>query len=632
MGETGKRGRSHRDSDRDKKDQKRRATDRDDRNEGELVVYRIICPDGVIGSVIGKSGKVINSIRQDTRAKIKVVDPFPGSKNRVILIYYHVREKQDVDVEGEFNDMEPLCPAQDALLKVQEAIAGAINASNDNNNNIDNKKYRDKEECQILVPASQTSSIIGKSGSIIKRLRNITKAAIKVIPRDASDPSHSCALDFDNFVVISGEPESVKRALFAVSSIIYKFQPKEAIPLDTNVPEPPPTIIIPSDFPIYAHNGIYTSVESLLPSRSVPSVISSATLPELPRYSDERGTWPSTYSSALPVGAGYGGSSRSEEFVVRILCPRSVIGRVIGKGGSSIKGIRQASGARIDVDDAKHERDECIITITSTESSDDVISKAVEAVLMLQEKMADEDVGTLTIRLLVPTKVIDCLLGRGSYVINEIRKRSKAEIRISRVMKPKYTDMDDELIEVMGEVDKVRDALLAIVMRLRDDVLNDRERYFSNSYGGSSVYSAGTSLTVPSALPSAVPMNPYAYEPRSEPRRRMDPLSSSGGLYGYGSLPMGDNDYGSSLSSYSSKIYGGLPPPSTLEILIPAHAVGKVMGKGGANIANLRKISGAAIEITDVRSSRGDRLALISGTADEKRAAENLIQAFIMST
>ena len=86
---------------------------------------------------------------------------------------------------------------------------------------------------------------------------------------------------------------------------------------------------------------------------------------------------------------------------------------------------------------------------------------------------------------------------------------------------------------------------------------------------------------------------------------------------------MGQNGYGS-MSSYSPKLYGGwvyhacqkfffkvflltfipsiwiwffhllswyrLPPSSTLEILIPANAVGKVMGKGGLNLANIRKV------------------------------------------
>ncbi|KAL8268663.1 hypothetical protein R6Q59_002461 [Mikania micrantha] len=47
----------------------------------------------------------------------------------------------------------------------------------------------------------------------------------------------------DNFVQITGEPEAVKKALFAVSTIMYKFPPKEDISLQTSVLETPPSII-----------------------------------------------------------------------------------------------------------------------------------------------------------------------------------------------------------------------------------------------------------------------------------------------------------------------------------------------------------------------------------------------------
>ena len=50
-----------------------------------------------------------------------------------------------------------------------------------------------------------------------------------------------------------------------------------------------------------------------------------------------------------------------------MLCPSDKIGRVIGKGGSTIKSMRQASGARIEVDDSKANYDECLIIITTTE-------------------------------------------------------------------------------------------------------------------------------------------------------------------------------------------------------------------------------------------------------------------------
>lgn len=202
MGESGKRHRSYRDE-ADGRNQKRRTDrdrERDERGNDEVIVYRILCPDTVIGSVIGKSGKVINSIRQDSRAKVKVVDPFPGSRDRVITIYCYVREREELEVDDEFNDNRPLCPAQDALLRVHGAIANAVAALGDSDSR---RRDKEREECQLLVPSSQSANIIGKSGATIKKLRNKTRTHIKVNAKDAGDPSHSCALEFDNFVMVS---------------------------------------------------------------------------------------------------------------------------------------------------------------------------------------------------------------------------------------------------------------------------------------------------------------------------------------------------------------------------------------------------------------------------------------------
>ncbi|KAF8391037.1 hypothetical protein HHK36_023337 [Tetracentron sinense] len=629
MGETGKRSRSQRrDHDVDEKYQKRRPSNKDDARDrdDELVVYRILCPDAVIGSVIGKGGKVINSIRQETRAKIKVVDPFPGAKERVITMYCYVKDKDEVDVDDDDYDSEPLCPAQDALLKVHAAIANTVATIGDSD-----KKHKDKEEVQMLVPTSQAANVIGKSGATIKKLRNKTRANIKVTPKDANDPTHSCAMDFDNFVMISGDAEAVTKALYAVSAIMYKFSPREEISLEATVPEVPP-IIIPSDVPIYPSGGFYSRADHLVPpSRSVTSATGPTPhVSEHQGYMDTGSAWP-MYSSALPVVSSYGVPSRSEDLIVRLLCPMDKIGRVIGKGGSSIKSVRQASGARVEVDDTKDNRDECLITVTSTESADDQKSMAVEAILLLQGKINDnDDDDTVSIRLLVPSKIIGCIIGKSGSIINEIRKRTKADVRISKGEKPKCAGDNDELVEVVGEVGSVRDALVQIVLRLRDNILKDRDDGRNHPPAAESLYSGGSGFAMPSVLPSVPPVTSYGYDQRVETGSGLGMLSSSS-LYGYGSLSVGENGYGS-MSSYSSKPYGGLPPPSTLEMSIPAKAVGKVMGKGGANIANIRQISGAIIEILDSKSSRGDRVAQISGTPEQKRSAENLIQAFIMAT
>ncbi|KAL2494464.1 RNA-binding KH domain-containing protein [Forsythia ovata] len=618
MGERGKRFRSHWDFG-DNKNQKRRADrerDIDDKGNDDLIVYRILCPDGVIGSVIGKNGKVINSIRQETGAKVKVVDPFPGARDRVIIVYCYVKEKEDVEVDEELNDNEPICAAQDALLKVHAAIAKAVANLRESDKK---KKDVDKEECQLLVPSSQSANIIGKSGATIKKLRSKTRTNIKVTAKDASDPTHSCALEFDNIVLISGDSEGVKKALFAICAIMYKFTPKENIPLETSVPEALPSIIIPSDVPIYPATGLYPSVDPIVTSRSVPSILGPRHVPDIPVYADAGSTW-SVYSSAYQMGSESGGVSRSEELSIKVLCPSTKIGRVIGKGGSSIKSIRQDSGARVEVEDPKANYNDCVITVISTESLDDMKSMAVEAVLLLQGKINDEDVNTVTMRLLVPSKFIGSIIGRSGSIINEIRKRTKADIRISKGEKPKCANDDDELVEVVGEVDSLRDALIQIVLRLRDGVLKDRE---------DPLYFGGANLSVPSVLPSVSPAAHMGYEHRAKTGSAVDLLPSS--TYGYGSLSMRENRYGS-LSSHSSSFYGGSPLPSTLEIIVPAHAVGKIIGKGGTNLVNIRKISGAAIEFLDSKSSRGDPVALISGTPEQKRAAENLIQAFIMAT
>ncbi|GLU22647.1 hypothetical protein SLE2022_387080 [Rubroshorea leprosula] len=622
MAEGGKRSRPHRDNDGDNKNQKRRLSDKEEKSSDELVVYRILCPDGVIGSVIGKSGKVINSIRQETRAKVKVVDPFPGAKDRVITIYCYVKEKKEVEVDDELGYKVPLCAAQDALLKVHAAIANAATAVGDAD-----KRQKDKEECQLLVPSSQSANIIGKAGATIKKLRSTTRANIKVIPKDANDLTQSCALEFDNFVLISGGPEAVRKALFAISTIMYKFNPREEISLETTVPEVPPSIIIPSDVPIYPSVGLYPDSDPIIPSRSLPPIFSATHMPDLQGYADAGTTWP-VYSSAFPVVSGFGSASQSEVLVIRVLCPFDKIGRVIGRGGCTIKSMRQDSGANIEVDDTKANRDECIITVTATESPDDLKSMAVEAVLLLQGKINDEDDDTVTMRLLVPSKIIGCIIGRAGSIINELRKRTKANVHISKGEKPKCADANDELVEVVGEVGCVRDALIRIVLRLRADILKDWDSGHNPSVGAESLYSGVVGLSVPSLLPSIPAVAPLGYDQIAESGNGLGVLSSSG-LYGFGGLPIGERGYG---SSYSSKLYGGLPSPLTLEILIPANAVGRVIGKGGANLSNIRKISGAMIEISESKSSRGDRIALVSGTPQQKHEAENLLQAFIMAT
>ncbi|KAL6619817.1 hypothetical protein ACP70R_034956 [Stipagrostis hirtigluma subsp. patula] len=401
----------------------------------ELVVYRILYPDSVIGSVIGKNGNVINSIQQHTNAE-----------KRVILVYCYIKHR-DLDVD-EDDDSKTVCAAQDALLRVQDAIVDALDLLCNKCRDSDKKNTG---EANILLPASQAASIIGKSGVVIKRLRSTSKAFIKVSPKDPNEVTHSCAMSFDNFVQITGGAQAVRKVLFGISTIIYKYPSKENIPIETSVPDPTPSIIVPSELPVYPTSDFYAASDVVMPSgHSSLSILGSTPhVPELTLPADAHGRLP-IYQSVLPIIPAYSNPKCSGYLVFRVLCPSDKIGLVIGRGGGTIKSIRQESGARIDVDDVKNDKGESIITITSTEATDDVKSAGVEAVLLLQAKINDYDEDRMSLHLLIPTKAIGCLIGKGGSIVNDMRKKTKVDICISKGDKPRRPSSGDELVELSG--------------------------------------------------------------------------------------------------------------------------------------------------------------------------------------
>lgn len=160
---------------------------------------------------------------------------------------------------------------------------------------------------------------------------------------------------------------------------------------------------------------------------------------------------------------------------------------------------------------------------------------AVEAILMLQGKINDEEDSDVSMRLLISSRVIGCIIGKSGSIVNEIRKRTRADIRISKGKKPRCAELNDELVEVNGEVGSVRDALIQIALRLRDDVLKDREdNHKKPAGGGDAQYSGGAGAGLPfsSMWPSVPSVAPMGYEHRAESG------SGSSSLYGYGSLPV----------------------------------------------------------------------------------------------
>ncbi|GKV25077.1 hypothetical protein SLEP1_g34572 [Rubroshorea leprosula] len=70
---------------------------------------------------------------------------------------------------------------------------------------------------------------------------------------------------------------------------------------------------------------------------------------------------------------------------------------------------------------------------------------------------------------------------------------------------------------------------------------------------------------------------------------------------------------------------------TTVEILVPADVFGSVYGEDGCNLAHLRQISGANVEVYDPCPGEWEGTVVISGTPEQTQAAQSLLQAFILA-
>ena len=88
-----------------------------------------------------------------------------------------------------------------------------------------------------------------------------------------------------------------------------------------------------------------------------------------------------------------------------------------------------------------------------------------------------------------------------------------------------------------GSVDCVRDALIQIILRLRDDVLRERDTGHNPSIGAESLYPGSAGLSLPSMMHSVPPVAaPMVYDHRAESGAGLGMLSSSSLYGGYGSF------------------------------------------------------------------------------------------------
>lgn len=434
--------RSHSQSDHNDQGRNKRRSNGDDRGRNAIgsddTVYRYLCPIKKIGSIMGRGGEIVKQLRSETKAKIRIGETVNGSDERVVMIHSTSDETNEFD-DG---DGERICPAMDAVFKVHDRVV------NDDQSAEEDPDETKQVTVRLLVPADQIGCVIGKGGSVVAGIRSDTGAQVRIL-KDNHMPT--CALATDELVQVSGEASSVRKALYQVAARLHSNPSRTQHLLNSSTPN------------AYPGAGALIGTTPGAPIMGLNSLVGA-----YGGYKPEGGDWSRGFYP------GQRDESAKREFSLRLICPTENIGGVIGKGGAAINQVRQETRADIKVNSSVAEgADDCIISISSKEVFEDTFSPAIEAALRLQPRCSERverDSGQVsyTTRLLVPASRIGCLIGKGGSIISEMRRISKANIRIiSKDDLPKVAEDDDEMVQITGELDLAKDALLQVTSRLR---------------------------------------------------------------------------------------------------------------------------------------------------------------------
>ncbi|KAH7441141.1 hypothetical protein KP509_03G027000 [Ceratopteris richardii] len=615
-------------------------------SHGETV-FRIVCPESRVGCVIGKGGSIIKSLRAETGAKIMIADAAEGADERVIFIssvdgdkHRSKCSRDDTDAgkpraESEKKEKEEFSSsAQEALVKIHAHIVdgGDLKGEEDSSQSI---------VTRLLVPNSQVGCLLGRGGKVIEKMREDTNTRIRILPRDQLP---FCSFPFDEILQIVGDASAVKKAVRAVAQRLHDNPAREYIPFTSSAPSRA------AGSRTFSPEDMHIPSRTVLPSRNIFDAQRNADMHHQ-RYfqsfaDEERGN----ASNSQDVRTEVPDITRpargiKDEFVFRLLCPNEKIGAIIGKGGSIIRSLQEDIGVRIKVLDPVMGSPERVIMISSVECTNDDISPAQEALLHLQSKIADlgpDDDAVITSRLLVPSDLVGCLLGKGGSVITEIRRLTRANIRIlGRDDLPKCALANDELVQIAGDIRVAREALIQVTNRLRNRSFEER---VSSSVGDIMNASMGRTITPVK--------NEFGSPARLElPRADIDRLPSScyqaSTLAWMGQVNRATFDVdkldvlrGGSLRDLETKVMqqgsdlrltGALVTRTTIEVVIPAHAISAIIGDGGSRIVRIRQISSAKVDLLDVRSGASEGVVKISGTPEQTESAKKLLQELILT-
>ncbi|KFQ46720.1 Insulin-like growth factor 2 mRNA-binding protein 2, partial [Nestor notabilis] len=228
----------------------------DETKSAEEIPLKILAHNSLVGRLIGKEGRNLKKIEQDTGTKI-TISPLQdltiynpertitvkGSteacSNAEVEIMKKLREAYENDVVA-VNQQANLIPGLNlnalgifstglSMLPSNPGARGAAAAA----------PYHpfalpEQEVVNLFIPTQAVGAIIGKKGQHIKQLARFAGASIKIAPAEGPDAS-------ERMVIITGPPEAQFKAQGRIFGKLKEenfFNPKEEVKLEAHIKVP----------------------------------------------------------------------------------------------------------------------------------------------------------------------------------------------------------------------------------------------------------------------------------------------------------------------------------------------------------------------------------------------------------
>ncbi|XP_058068132.1 KH domain-containing protein HEN4 isoform X2 [Magnolia sinica] len=374
-------------------------------NKG-IVVCRLLAPSNQVGCVLGKGGKIVEKIREESGAQVRVLakDQIPGCAA--------------VGDELIQNSELKRSPAQDAVIRVHSRIAetGAEKGV--------------AFAARLLVPSQQIGCLLGKGGSIIAEMRRASGASIKIL---VNEQVPICAMPNDEVVQVNGSLQSVQDALFHITSrlreMVFPMKTHPSVGLGeylSAASELPPIIfrqrhelISPGRYPSLRPHGLdrstslpHTMDRQPAPSHGIDHLGGHANVDRVPyHYGGERSGYGPAFdhpspprswapqstngenprgiadietglaTRSGPIGSGSQATAVTST-TVEVVVPRTLLRFIYGENGSSLNHIRKISGATVTIHDPRPAATEGTVVISGTPDQAHVAQTLLQAFIL----------------------------------------------------------------------------------------------------------------------------------------------------------------------------------------------------------------------------------------------------------